>query len=425
MKRAALYARVSTEEQARFGLSLPDQRAALLSWAHAHDLDPVRVYEDPGVSARKRYTTRPGLSRLLDDARAGLFDVVLFTKLDRWVRSVRDYYAVQDVLDAAGVTWQATQEDYETATASGRLKVNIMLSVAQDEADRTSERIRFVFDAKRARGERITSIAPLGLFVQDGFLKAGPDFPIAQGMFEQYVRLRSVNAARLWLSSQGYPRSYTAFRRLLSNEAYRSFLPPDLWELSQQLLRVRAQRCASSSPDRVYLFSGLLFCGECGRVLNCSHCIRRGIDYRYYRCTNNMLKNGCPRSKRIREDLVEQTLLKNLLSYARDYNLSVSKSAPKIKAPDPERIRRRMEKLKDLYLSDLIDRDTYARDYDALRAQLAELPPDSPAPVDLDRLSSSLELYDGLSTLGKKEFWGRILSRVDISLDNRFFVSFR
>lgn len=425
MKRAALYARVSTEEQARFGLSLPDQRAALLSWAHAHDLDPVRIYEDPGVSARKRYTTRPGLSRLLDDARAGLFDVVLFTKLDRWVRSVRDYYAVQDVLDAAGVTWQATQEDYETATASGRLKVNIMLSVAQDEADRTSERIRFVFDAKRARGERVNAIAPLGLFVQDGFLKAGPDFPIAQGMFEQYVRLRSVNAARLWLSSQGYPRSYTAFRRLLSNEAYRSFLPPDLWELSQQLLRVRAQRCASSSPDRVYLFSGLLFCGECGRVLNSSHRIRRGIDYRYYRCTNNMLKNGCPRSKRIREDLVEQTLLKNLLSYARDYNLSISKSAPKIKAPDPERIRRRMEKLKDLYLSDLIDRDAYARDYEALRAQLAELPPDSPSPVDLDRLSSSLELYDGLSTLGKKEFWGRILSRVDISLDNRFFVSFR
>ena len=78
--------------------------------------------------------------RLLSDVEAGKIDLILFIKLDRLFHNVADYYEVQKILDAHGVHWQTVLEDYETITSSGQFKVNIMLSVAQNEADRTSEK---------------------------------------------------------------------------------------------------------------------------------------------------------------------------------------------------------------------------------------------------------------------------------------------
>ena len=166
MKRAALYIRVSTEEQARHGLSLEDQKNNLTQFSKSHGMKIAGIYEDAGISARKPYKKRPALLRLLEDCKAGKIDLILFIKLDRWFRNVGNYYAVQEILDQYNVSWQATQEDYETTTASGRLKVNIMLSVAQDEADRTSERIKFVFEGKRARLEPLTGNIPFGYKIE-------------------------------------------------------------------------------------------------------------------------------------------------------------------------------------------------------------------------------------------------------------------
>ena len=70
------------------------------------------------------------------------FVIILVTKLDRWFRNIGEYYKVQEILEAHNVSWKTIYEDYDTSTAAGRLKINIMLSVAQDEADRASERIK-------------------------------------------------------------------------------------------------------------------------------------------------------------------------------------------------------------------------------------------------------------------------------------------
>ena len=140
--RVAGYARVSTQEQKLHGVSVAAQEQALADWAAEHGHEYVGCYNDAGISARSRYTKRPELLRLLQDVQAHRVELIIFTKLDRWFRNVGDYYEIQRVLDDCGVAWKAIWEDYETETASGRLKVNIMLSVAQDEADRTSERLK-------------------------------------------------------------------------------------------------------------------------------------------------------------------------------------------------------------------------------------------------------------------------------------------
>ena len=428
--RVALYCRVSTEEQARHGLSLGEQMDSLREYAATQGHVVVGEYVDPGISARKRYAQRPGLLRLLDDAKAGKFDLVLFLKLDRWVRSVRDYYQVQDILDAAGVTWQATKEDYETVTASGRLKVNIMLSVAQDEADRTSERVKFIIEGRKKKGLRYNSRAPLGLKVVDGRLQKDEDtWDIALQMFETYVATRSAVSARNYIMEAGHPRAYNVVRRALKNESYKDFIPKDLWETAQKLLSSRSQRNAFRT-DRTYLFSGLIRCGECGKIMSACRQVREKYGYTYtyiyYRCNSPYFeKEKCTHSKRIREDAIERYLLDNLSDLLDYYNFRVTQQAKKRKGPDKAQIKRKMDKLKDLYLSDLIDKETYAADYNALRSSLIEIEQEEKVvPLDTTAVRSAMTMYDDLTLAGKKAFWTRILDRIEVGHNGEISVFF-
>ena len=111
-KRAALYIRVSTEEQARHGLSLSAQLENLQQYAKNKGYDIVGIYTDDGASARKSPFSRKAFKQLMEDVQWNRIDRILFIKLDRWFRSVRDYYKAQDILDAHGVDWETTQEQY-------------------------------------------------------------------------------------------------------------------------------------------------------------------------------------------------------------------------------------------------------------------------------------------------------------------------
>lgn len=425
--RAGLYIRVSTEEQAQHGLSLPDQRAALEAYAAGHGLTVAGVYADEGISARKGYRKRPALLRLLEDVAAGRVELVLFTRLDRWFRSVGDYYEVQRVLDGAGARWRAIREDYETVTASGRLKVNIMLSVAQDEADRTGERIRAVFEGKRARGEVLSGKAPLGYRIEGGRLAADPaSAAVVADLFGQYAALRSVGAVRRYLLERyGLAYSDSGLRGLLSNPRYMGALgapaivDAGLFRLVQQLRQQRSQRAAEGG--RVYLFTGLAFCAECGRRLS-GHTVSG--KYIYYRCTRYETLHLCPHRRRTGEGALEEALTAALAEGLAPWEPRV-RQAPAAEDPEPARVRarRKLEKLRDLYLNDLLDRASYARCYAALRPAL-EAPP-LPAPAEEDAAESWVGLYRQLSRPLKKQFWARVAEGVDVSQDGAFHVRWR
>ena len=166
MKRAALYVRVSTQEQKNSGLSVDSQIDALEKYCEEQGYTVAGIYNDAGISARKKYTKRPALLQLLEDCKKHEIDIILFTRLDRWFRAVAGYYEVQNVLDACKVPWRAIWEDYETETSQGIFKVNIMLSVAQAEADRDSEKIRSVMEFKRNNKEYIGGKVPVGYRIE-------------------------------------------------------------------------------------------------------------------------------------------------------------------------------------------------------------------------------------------------------------------
>ena len=165
IKRCAAYIRVSTAEQMVHGKSLQAQREYLERFAAEHDMNLVGVYADEGKTARKELKKRKAIHALLEDVKAGKIDVIIFWRLDRWFRNLSDFYKVQDVLDEYGVRWISVSEPgINMETRDGRLQLNVVLSIGQNEVDTTSERIRFVNEASIRQGKLIfgDSNMPLG-----------------------------------------------------------------------------------------------------------------------------------------------------------------------------------------------------------------------------------------------------------------------
>ena len=393
--RVALYVRVSTQEQSLHGLSVDAQLAALDAWAQNYTI--VDHYVDLGISARSPAAKRPELQRMLRDCEAGEIDLIAFTKLDRFFRNVKEYYKVEDVLERCGVSWQAIQEDYETVTASGRLKVNIMLAVAQDEADRTSERIKAVFERKRQKGLVPTGTVPLGIKIEDGQYVPSDDAQKIRDIFQTYISTRSTveTAKRHGYTDRG-------IKYLLKNKTYLNtgVVDTGTWETAQAILDHRAQRHVRS--DRIYLFSGLLICPHCGKHLTCCHT----NGHTYYRCVRKMY-TSCPGAF-VSELKVEKYLLSHLMSQIEEFNLTVRE---KQKTVDVAALKRKRDKLTDLYIDDLITKEKYAADFQSLQTQIEEAERER-KPIDTHQVHSLLDAYNEWSPQARKVFWSTLVRSV-------------
>ena len=165
--RVALYIRVSTDEQAIKGLSLEAQQEDLMQHVKEQGWTVAGIYVDAAKTARKRIYKRVEFLRMLEDVKEGKIDRILCTRLDRWFRNVGDYYKVMEILEKNHCDWSCTQEQYDTSTAGGRLYINMKLSIAQNEADQTGERINVVFDSKIQNGTVVSGSVPFWLRINE------------------------------------------------------------------------------------------------------------------------------------------------------------------------------------------------------------------------------------------------------------------
>ncbi len=442
LSRAALYVRVSTEEQAIRGVSIDAQRERLLAYAKENGLTVVDLYCDEGISARKRYTRRPELMRMLSDAEEGKIDVILFIKLDRWFRNIADYYEIQSILDRYGVGWIATEEDYDTTTANGRLSLNVRLAIAQDESDRTSERIKFVFENMVREKRVISGSTPLGFVIREKRLAVNEEeAEIVRAVFETYVECRSLGeAARRIETRFGKTLSIGVLRDMLTNtryigEAYGiadycpAIVDPELFHRVGELLALRSPRHSGSKHEKNYLFRGVLFCGLCGKPLTAYTCFgkqKNGSPRRefvYYRCPDHLL-GVCEMRDQWNEKTLEECLLRALCEATNGEDRQIEESIKKErqKPVDRAKILERIEKLKELYLHDLLPRELYEKDYLVLKEALKE--ESEEASADLPRLWEWEELYGRLNEAQKKAFWSRSLKEISVFPDRPAIVQF-
>jgi len=153
--KAVGYIRVSTEDQAMTGVSLPAQRAKLEAYASLYGLELVRIEVDDGVSAKT--LERPALRRALATVDRGEADGLLIAKLDRLSRSVADWDRLIDGYfgERAGKQLWSVADSIDTRTAAGRLVLNVLMSVAQWEREAIAERTRDALRHKIKTGERV------------------------------------------------------------------------------------------------------------------------------------------------------------------------------------------------------------------------------------------------------------------------------
>src|SRR5439155_209675 len=117
--RAVGYVRVSTAEQAAEGYSLPAQQTAIEAYCKAQNWELVEVHPDAGRSG-KSDPGREALMRMLADATSGQFEPVVFLKIDRLARNMKDLLPICDGLEAASVGMVSIHESIDTGRATGR-----------------------------------------------------------------------------------------------------------------------------------------------------------------------------------------------------------------------------------------------------------------------------------------------------------------
>lgn len=444
MTRAALYIRVSTEEQKLHGLSVEAQTEALDAWAKSAGVAVAGHYIDPGISARKKADKRPALQRLLQDVREGKIDLIVFTKLDRWFRNVGEYYKVQEVLDNHKVAWKTIHEDYETSTAAGRLKVNIMLSVAQDEADRTSERIKRVFELKRGKGEPLGGMVPTGYKLEEKKIVKDPATePAVATFFQKYLESGSISAAIDDTEVRtGVRFKYQLASRMLSNPAYygvfngtQAMCPAYITKDQFDQIAAGRRRTVRKSPmNRTYLFSGMLTCGECGaRMGGRTHKIS-GVEKAEYNCPGHYQKKGCGNRTNIREAAIETYLLATVDRRLKQYlaDTEVARNAEAVDhSAEIAKYWRQLAKAKELFLNELITLDEYRQDHDRImpKIQALEAAQSTPKEKNADELKGVLypgwkELYESLDRPGKRAFWRLVIKEIWVFPDRHIKYDF-
>jgi DNA invertase Pin-like site-specific DNA recombinase len=181
------YVRVSTDKQADRGVSLEAQVEKIRAMATVHDVELLDVIVDAGESAKD--LDRPGMVRILEMVQSRAVGMVIVAKLDRLTRSVKDLAVLLEQFQRRGVSLVSVAESLDTGSASGRLVLNIMVSVSQWEREAIGERTRDAMRHKKSKLEFVGN-APYG-FRQAADKRHVEPEPGEQAILERIHRLRN------------------------------------------------------------------------------------------------------------------------------------------------------------------------------------------------------------------------------------------
>ena len=431
MKRTAIYMRVSTASQVNDGQSLEAQRHNLISYIESHpDLVLVGEYMDEGVSGAK-FDQRDELQKMLNEVKNGNIDLILFTKLDRFFRSVRHLMNTLDTLERCGCEWKAIQENHDNTSPVGKLSITIMGAFAQMESDMDSERIKDVMRHKRSKREWLNWKAPFGYKLEGKHAVPDPETAdIARGLFYHYIKYNSIAKLVRDHLQYGAPTTTKGMKKLLTNTAYigeyngePGYLEPLIDTETFERVGLLLSRNVKNNSKRVYIFGGLMRCPKCGRRMSGSTDSK--TEYKKYRC--NFARIGkCDYRKMPGESTVERFLLSTYQEDLEKRYLRLKEVKRTDNSSQISALYRKIDRLKDLYVNDLIDLETYKEDLDRYKREIKSL--DRPAETDTETIEkllklNVLEIYKTLSEAQKRRLWGSVIRSITPT-DDGFFVDY-
>jgi len=211
---AAIYVRVSTEEQAQHGYSLAGQEDALKNYCSALGYEIHKIYRDEGKSA-KDIKHRPAMQEMLQDAENKCFSSIFIYKLDRFSRSLKDLILTIDKLKEWEIDFVSLQDRIETASASGKLMFHIISAFAEFERNIIGERTSFGMARKCKEGGAVTK-PPFGYKMVDKKLELDAEkLGQVQQIFDGYLGGVSLNKL-----ARQYGLTVNGVKKVLQNTAY-------------------------------------------------------------------------------------------------------------------------------------------------------------------------------------------------------------
>jgi DNA invertase Pin-like site-specific DNA recombinase len=428
---AAGYIRVSSAEQALKGLSIETQIAEIENYAKTHNMKLVDIYVDRGITARKSLHKRTDFMRMMEDVQAGKIQHILVLRLDRFFRNIYDYHRMMnEYLIPNKCDWSAVKEQYSTATTNGRLMINLRLSIAEQECDTDSDRIKDVQKHRVAEGYIISGgAAALGLKIENKrIVKDEATNHIAKEIFDYFELHGSIRGTMYYINNKYNLRLlYATVRRILSNPFYAgryrdnfSFCEPTIdparFDRIQKMLE---KNIRERGKPQVYIFTGLLRCSRCGRSLAGS-CTTKGQKlYKYYRCHGMTIHRACDNKISCTEKIIEDYLISHIEELCKNHIVQVELKQKQKKTVKSNRkqIEAKLQKLNDLYINDFISMEKYKEDYAKLQSQIveAEETPQTDFTAIKQLLDGSFKAkYEMLSEGQKRALWRTVVKEIRV-----------
>ena len=306
-KKCGLYMRVSTEDQAREGFSLPEQKERLESFCKFKGYEIIDYYQDAGISA-KTGNHRPEFERLKDDIKAKRINTIVALKLDRITRSIYDWENLMTFLDENDAYLDCVNDEINTTSANGKMISRLLMSVSQNEIERTSERTK-VGLAGAIKCGHIPHIAPLGYKHEDKKLVIdyatkdvivrifdlyynGYSYQKISNLFNEEKVLGKDN----WrdstivtiLENEIYKGDFVHGKRTKNPTYYENVVEPiiskEMWADCQVQKKKNSR---SYKRTLTYLYLQKLKCPKCNRILGGKATTKKnGKTYFYYYCND-------------------------------------------------------------------------------------------------------------------------------------------
>ena len=424
--RAAGYIRVSTAEQSLKGLSIETQIAEIEAYAKANNMKLEGMYIDRGITARKSLEKRTDFMRMMRDVESGKIKHVIVLRLDRFFRNIYDYHKMMnEYLTPNKCEWSAVKEQYSTATTNGRLMINLRLSIAEQECDTDSDRIKDVFENRVKNGFVISGSTPWGFKIENKRLVIDEEKrELMNELLDYAEKSSSVRGTLHYMkNTHGLNMLYESLARLLKNPLlYGSYRGNDNYcegyitkERFERLRSLLNRNIKLKKKDSFYIFSGLIFCANCGHRMAGS----RNKNYHYHRCYFHYGQKRCDNGGLINEKAIEKYLLEDSATLF-EQKMAELEKAEKAKKPlksNRKAIEKKLQKLNDLYVNDFIDMNQYKQEREFLQSQIVD---DSDqedmiaayAAVKQFFESDFKDLYYTLTPEEKRTMWRSVINKV-------------
>ena len=388
---------VSTENQAKEGFSLPEQKERLEALCKFKGYKIYDYYTDAGISA-KTGNHRPEFDRLIEDAKNKKINTIIALKLDRLSRSIYDWENLLKTSEKYGFDLVCANDDINTTTANGKMVTRIMMSLSQNEIERTSERTKDGMAGAIKKGH-IPAVCPIGYkrvdkkLVPDPLTKdivirifnlyfEGNSYSTIANIFNKEKVLdktdwRDVRILKI-LSNEIYKGDYVSGKTLNKPVYYENVVEPivskELWENCQAQKKKNQKNYMRT---QTYIFLQKLRCPKCGRILagGAPHKIKADKWYFYYRCED--CKNN------IKEETIEKSvkkLLSDILEYdnvVNEFFLPVLKS--KLDNPKQElekelkSLNNKKDRIRKAYIDSIFTEEEYKNELELIENQIKDI----------------------------------------------------